>query len=178
MLFCIWRGRSRCHRGAVILRGRNACSTRLAPSFNSARSCLQHAAFARHHVVQGILDGPILLATFAIPHHCLNIARAALAIYARVAGVRLHPVPRSARAIGVLDCCLGRERMGISTTCSILVPLTRFLGEPAVRAPGVANAAACVTVVTELVALSSAFALQTATLKAMLWTCWRGCKFS
>ena len=63
--------------------------------------------------------------------------------------------------------------MGIAANLAFL-PSTRFFGKPAVRVLGMADAAACVFVVAELVAFGPAFTQQTALFIAMLWNVFKG----
>ena len=112
LFFRVWRWWSRCHGGAVFARSRNVSSASLTSVFNSARSRIQHAAFAGHVVVQRMSDGVVPLASWAVPHHRRDVACAALACYARVFGVCLHAVALAAWAVGVL-ISVGNVRVGI-----------------------------------------------------------------
>ena len=112
-------------------------SASLTSVFNSARSRIQHAAFAGLVVVQGMSEGLVALASFAVPHNGRDVARTALASYACVFGVCLHAVALTAREVGKLlpvgNVSMGIaaafwermgiawERMGIDATYSLLV---------------------------------------------------------
>ena len=118
------------------MRGRDVRSACLTSVFDSARSSIQHAAFAGHVVVQGMSDGLVPLASWAVPYHRRDVACAALACYARVFGVCFDAVALAARAVrklfpvgdvGLVVAWVGRD---ISIASSLFVAAVAVCVEP------------------------------------------------
>ena len=74
-------------------------SASLTSVFDSAGSRIQHAAFSGLVVVQGMSNGVVTLASWAIPHNSCHVTRTAFAGYACVFGVCLDAVALAARAV-------------------------------------------------------------------------------